>query len=146
MGDLTLTATKVREVGDFGNIKVPGDANEALSIGNIVQLDSSTKKWKKTDADTAAGVKGAVGMVISGAQGQHHNDGAIAAGERIAVLLFGLVELGSDQTLDVTKQLYASGTAGAMTDAAPTQSRALATPISTTTILFNPRIGDPGSI
>lgn len=136
MADITITATQVRPQSALF-IAEPAVAGEALTVGNLVQINGSGVAVK-ADADTAAGQQGTLGLVISGASGRRTTDGSIASGEAISVLLFGLVFVGASAALDETKTLYASGTAGAITDAAPTLHRVVGTVWSTTTILFNP--------
>lgn len=142
MGDFALNSLLVHPVGEF-YFALTGTAFESMNVGSLVILDPTAATWKKANAGSAAGVKGVIGIVISGAQGTHHIDGTLAVGEQISVLTMGYVELAT--TLTIGKQLYASATAGLMTDVAPAQFRALGAPITSTVLFFNPVSTEPAS-
>lgn len=133
MSDITLVATQVRPL--LGAITRMFDAGEAMTVGDVVRV-STSGTVVKGDASTAPGAKGQLGIVVAGANA--HSSGTIASGERVTVVVFGPVFLGSTVTLDETKTHYLSDTAGKIADAAGTVTRAIGNAESNTVFFFNP--------
>lgn len=138
MSAVTVTATKVRPLK--GCLTRMVDAGEAMDVGDLVRIDSDGDV-NQCDASTLAGTKGVLGIVVAGHK--RADDGSIASGERVTVVLHGPVAGFSslaEQTLH-----YVSETQGKIDNAKPTFARAVGYPISTTVFYFNPDPGDPGS-
>jgi hypothetical protein len=108
-------------------IDITGTAGETLSQFNVVYCDSADSgKWKKADSDseTTADVWGIVVQI-----------GGIADDASGKIRLFGVVENPS-WAWTKGKKLYLSGTAGLLTETAPTNEYVVAHALSATEIFF----------
>lgn len=99
MADISITAASVVP-GTNATLK-HGVAGEALTAGQPVYQDATTKKWLKADADSAtAAARSALGMALCGS----------ALNQPVTVLTDGDVTLGAVLTAGLA--YYLSGTAG----------------------------------
>ena len=109
-----------------------GTAGEALTAGACVYLDDGTLgtagRWYLADADNLESSLLAGAVAFSPA--------AIASGETGIIRAAGTIENLSSLTAGAAQ--YISGTAGALTEAAPTNARIVATAYSTTAVVIQP--------
>lgn len=113
MADLTIDPTKVRLVRANYDGKRTGPANEALAKGNLVVEDATNARLKKADASTGLQVNRS-GICIETAN---------VAGLTVSYVQEGIIDLGDALAgLSFGAPVYASDTAGALADAAGTQS------------------------
>lgn len=103
-------------------------AGETISAGNLVFFQTSDQEWYQADADTAAEVEN-VAMGIALGSG---TDGASISG--------GVQVSGVYTTTGLTAgdTYYASNTAGAITNSAGTNKRAIGVALSATKLLLTP--------
>ena len=116
MADLSITAAKVAAAKVFE--KVTGPAGEVITAGQPVRYDTTTGRFVKADATSAANGR-VVGIAL---------DPANAAGMPITVLTKGWLDLGDalgDLAYDA--DVFLSNTAGALADAAGTTSIVIGT-------------------
>lgn len=67
MADISITGTNVISVGG-ATIDRSHNAGETITAGQAVYLDSTAKKWKKADSNSAtAEVRTAAGIALNGA-------------------------------------------------------------------------------
>jgi len=110
MADLALvTAGKLRVVR--GGIQFTGVAAEAISIGNVVRLDTSTGKITKSKAASAAEAR-SLGIALRTSQ----------AGEPVTVLREGILDGFDLSGMDYDAAVYLSDTDGAMANVVGTVS------------------------
>lgn len=142
---MTTVAINPRHVRPLvGSVVIPGAKAAAnMEVGDLVYMsDGANKLVSLTDADTLATVKNKIYQVVAG--GRHNPTGAIVTGEAVTLLEFGRVSWGPDADLDVTKQYFASNTAGGVEDAAGTNSRRIGQPETDEIFFFNPDNAAPG--
>lgn len=114
MADITNTAADVRALN--GAIIRRGMAGGSGYIGNLVYLDSMNG-WKQADANASQGAAMGRGIVVaSGSDGKTN----FAAGDKIDIVVFGPVDGFTGMTPGGT--VYNSSTAGAVADAAPSET------------------------
>lgn len=112
-----------------GSVIVPGTAGETIAIGDLLYFDLTDNEWKKTDADTASTL---TNTKLAIAQGAGTNGNPITNG----VLLYGL---DTTQTGMVQGDLmYASNTAGGISNTPGTTEKAIGIAISATQLYFDP--------
>jgi hypothetical protein len=121
MADVTVTKTSVRPL-ENANINSRHTAGEALTLGDAVYLKSDGKWWQ-TDASVAGTASDVlIGVVVAGSSSPDTtNDGDVAAGELIDVVVWGGVEGFSSLTPGAI--LYLSDNAGLIADAVGTVTR-----------------------
>lgn len=103
-------------------------SGEALAINDFVYYKEADAKWYKVDADTTT--------TYEGLQTGFNKTTAAGADITIQVAISGPVSGFSGLTAG--SKYYASTTAGAITDTAPTNSMFAGWALTTTTFLFNP--------
>lgn len=140
MANVTVTATQVRALP--GAITAMYDAGEAMTVGNVVQM-AGDAALDMANASSAATANGTLGIVVA-AEG-HSPTGAVAAGERVTIVLWGRVYLGESASLDETKVYFVGTTDGVITDVAPAAFRAIGYPLSPTILFFAPVTTEAGS-
>lgn len=97
MVDLTITAASV--VAGAGAIDDEGTAGEAITAGQVVYYDRSTRSYKLADGNSAtAAVRSPTGIALNGA----------AAGQPLGVLREGPVTIGAVLTAGVAYYLSAT--------------------------------------
>jgi hypothetical protein len=94
-----------------------GKALVAGELGHAYRLTSTG--WTPADASTAQGNSGLVGIVVAASR----KESTFAAGETVAIAIFGVVN--GFSSLTVGETLYTSDDAGEIADAAGTSSRML---------------------
>ena len=110
-------------------VVVAGIAGESVAAGDLVYFDDTDNEWKKTDANTASTVEG---VILGIAQGVGSDGVAITEG----ILLSGV---DANQTgLTVGVKLYASDTAGEISESAGTTVRVIGWSKSATEVYFDP--------
>lgn len=137
MSDLTVVATQVRPL--IPSLVVKGEAGAAMSLGDVVILNAS-EVWVKGDSDSAALSKGLIGVIVAGGLGT--DDGTVASGEEISVLVHGRVAGFSG--LNGGTGYFLSANAGKIADSAGTVSRFLGN-AETTEVLFLDPVGEATS-
>lgn len=110
MADVTVTAADVRPLP--GAIVRRYDAGGSLSAGDLVYI-ASDGDVEQADADAAASARG-IGIVVADGDGGT----SFSAGDRVDVVVLGPVA--GFSSLTPATLLFASTTAGAIGDAAPT--------------------------
>jgi hypothetical protein len=103
-------------------------SGEALAINDFIYLKEADAKWYKVDADTTT--------TYEGLQTGFNKTTAAGADVTIQVAISGPVSGFSGLTAG--SKYYASTTAGAITDTAPTNSMFVGWALTTTQLLFNP--------
>lgn len=112
------------------NVIVPGTAGATIAAGNLIYFDDATNKWKLCDADTASTVEN---VLLGIAQGSGTDTNSISGG----VLLQGV---DTHQTgLTDGQTMYASNTAGGISNSAGTTSVVVGISKGTTQLYFAPR-------
>ena len=120
-------------LGQIGTDKLvwAGTAGETIADGDLVYFDTITNnEWMKSDANTAGSVNNALLGIAQGAG----TDGVAITG---GILLYGVDDAQSGLT--VGNIIYASDTAGDISESAGTTEVVLGISKSATTIYFNPR-------
>lgn len=140
MATVTVTATQVRPLP--GYVAHECEATEAMNVGDVCQINGS-EKAEMANATAAAGVKGTLGIVVSGSR--HAASGAIVAGERVVLVLNGRVYLGESAALDETKTYYTGAVDGDIVDVPTTYARPIGTPTGATVLNFAVTSTEAGS-
>jgi len=141
MTNLTATAANVRALREHGAIVFPGQAGEALTVGQLVYADTDGD-YMIADGNTTTAAARARGIVVASYDGET----SIASGAACSVCIFGPV--GGFATIVPGANYYVSDTAGSIADAAGTNSRIVAhgIEIAGQNVLFvNPQQNDPSS-
>jgi hypothetical protein len=112
------------------NVIVPGTAGATIAAGNLVYFDDTDNEWKLCDADTATTVENVLLGIAQGAG----TDGNVITG---GVLLQGVDDNQSGLTAGQT--MYASNTAGGISNSAGTTEVTVGISKSTTELYFAPR-------
>lgn len=139
-----IDGMQLRPVNPFGSTFTHGVAGEALDLDTPFIRQTSTGVWVETDASSAAGVQGLLGVLVGQETGIHPTTTAIASGADITVLLLGEVFLGQDVAMVADLPLYLSDTTGLIADAPPTNYRPVGSPVvypgetTATVLFFNP--------
>lgn len=115
------------------NVIVAATAGESVAAGDLVYYDDTDNEWKKTDADTVTTIDN---VLLGIAQGSGSNGVNISGG----VLTFGV---DANQTgLTVGVKLYASDTAGEISESAGTNEKIIGWSKSATEVYFDPYHGE----
>lgn len=132
MSDLVGTGLTLRPL--VGALTRFLEAGEDFAVAETVGYIASDYKVYKADADDAA--KAAGQLVVRVADELARTDGTIKAGDMGTWVLTGPVA--GWTSLDATKQVFLSGTAGRAADASGTVIRALGWPLSASVMNWNP--------
>jgi hypothetical protein len=136
MTDVSLTAAHIRPLN--GAILRHYAAGGALVVGNAGYI-ASDGDVEKADANVSAATGRGIGVVVESYDGET----AIVAGDPCTLCVFGPVSGFSGLTPGAN--YYVSDTAGAIADAAGTQSRIIGYAESTTVLFVHPEMNDPSS-
>ena len=124
--------------GKYTGITVTGTAGAALVFGNLVYIDPTDSRWELVHANAAAGAdgdaRGIIGICVLAAAGD---------GSATTILLQGIVRADTAfPSMTIGGQVYASETAGDITQTMPTTTdaviRVLGVAITENEIYFNP--------
>lgn len=106
--------------GKYTGLTVTGTAGYTQAFGDLVYLDPTDSRWEACDANSAAAAdgdtRGIIGMVVS----------AGTDGTACTILLQGIVRADAKfPTFTINNPIYASETAGAVTQTRPTTTDAV---------------------
>lgn len=132
MANLSLTVAQVRPLD--GAYVRPIESAEDLTVGDLVQVTNSG--ILKANNTTAAGVAGALGIVVSGSE--YRSTGVVKSGEMASVVLWGPVFLTVSLGLTSKGTYYTSATAGKIADATSTNARIIGNSLSSEILLLYP--------
>jgi len=137
MGDISLTATKIRALQANGAVVRSYDAGEDLTVGNVVYV-ASDGDVEKAQATAQASAKG-FGVVVESYDGET----SISDGDRCSVCVFGPVSGFSSMTPGDT--IYVSDTEGKLADEAGTYSHVMGRAERAGVLWVDPAQADPSS-
>jgi hypothetical protein len=121
MANLTITASVVRPVVVIDQLT--GPVNTAVSIGQVVKINTTTGYFEPALATTAPNAR-ACGVVTSIMNGGT----AAAANQTVTVVRKGLVDIGSAMTaVAFNADIFLSDTSGTLADTAGTSSKVIGT-------------------
>lgn len=132
MAALSLTAAKISADQTQGAIIRNYEAAATLTVGALVSLNASNK-LTLADADQAAAVIRAVGIVVNSAD--MYGSTSIASGQRCSVCVFGPVW--GFASLTPGAPGYVSDTAGEISDAAGTKNLLVGRAVAADTFFVN---------
>lgn len=123
--------------GKYTGITVTGTSGYAQAFGDLVYLDPTDSRWEAVDANSASGAdgdaRGMLGMVVS----------AGTDGNACKILLNGIIRADAKfPTFTINNPIYASETAGAVTQTQPTTTdvviRIVGSALTADEMYFNP--------
>ena len=123
--------------GKWSGITIAGTAGYTQAFGDLVYLDPTDSRWEACDANAASGAdgdcRGNIGMVVV----------AGTDGNSCTILLQGIIRADAKfPTFTINGQVFASETAGSVTQTAPTTAdaviRAIGQALTADELRFNP--------
>lgn len=143
MAALSITAKNVSATQDQGAVIRNYEAAAALTVGQLVYLNSSGKV-DKADANLSLEASRAIGIVVAGAN--TYDETTIAAGSRCSVCVFGPVY--GFASLTPGTYGWVGTTAGEIVDAAPTTAYVyvVGQAVDADTFFVQPGISSPASV